>query len=69
MMNSARLDSGTFTQLYGDNQNSVVPDAEKKVKKLLLKLIEIYQDVFSADNFEEETQKIFNQDAIPKFKK
>ena len=60
MMNSARLDSSAFTQLYGDNQKQVVPDAEKKVKKLLLKLIEIYQDVFSADNFEEETQKIFN---------
>ena len=61
------FDRDTFMQVHGTLQKVVV-NPEKRIKKLLLKVVDLWTEVFLPENFKEETQKVFNTQAIEALK-
>ena len=61
------FDRDTFLQTH-DNLQKVVVNPEKRIKKLLLEVVALWTEVFLPENFKEETQKIYNTQAIEALK-
>ena len=61
------FDKESFIKAYPSAKKEVI-NPEKRVKKLLLQLIDLYTEVFDPKNFSESVQKITNTDAIPALK-
>ena len=64
---SQNFDKESFMKAH-DSTNNVIVNPEKRVKKLLLQLIDLYTEVFDPSIFSEVQQKIIKTDAIPKLK-
>ena len=53
------FDRDTFLSIH-NSIKKVIVNPEKRVKKLLLKVVDMWTEVFRPENFKEETQKIYN---------
>ena len=65
--NRIAFDRDTFLSIHSSIKKVIV-NPEKRVKKLLLRVVDMWTEVFRPENFKEETQKIYNTKAIDSLK-